>query len=205
MKIFGFPLSVFCLVSLCLPISAQPTWHIITVDSDGDEGYHCSLALDSANKPHIAYSRWYNPWGVDLKYAFYNGNSWDISVIINAYYSADECSLALDSNNKAHISFYYYPYGIPYYLRYTNNVNGTWQFNDVDSSGRYTAIAVDSLNHPHIAFAYDDINGLKYAEYNGTDWVVRWLIPSNGVVMEVTTLSPPILRIILIYPIARMP
>jgi len=155
----------------------QPTWHIVTVDSDNYEGYNSSLAFDSLNYPHIAYSKFLNPNGpYELKYALYNGSSWLITSIISGE-SAYEGSLALDSNNKAHISFNYYQYPPTSYLCYANNISGNWQISNVDTNGRFTAIAVDSQNHPHIAYGYDFTTGLKYAYFNGTTWLVQTADP----------------------------
>jgi len=163
---------ILCLL-IVVPINAQPSWHIVTVDSDGYEGYGCSLSLDSFNIPHIVYSRQYttSPFGYDLKYAYYDNNNWNISVIIYATAAYDE-SIAMDSNNKSHISFYYYD-APDSYVCYANNVSGVWQISNVDQNGTVTTIAVDSLNHPHIAYSDDGWYGLKYAHFDGNTWIIQ--------------------------------
>jgi len=152
---------------------AQPSWHIITVDSEGWEGYFTSLYLDSLNRPHIVYTKWYNPNGKDLKYAYYDGNNWNISVILHSDDNyLDECSIAIDSNNYSHLSFYNYeaPNANVYYA---NNISGNWQITNVDQYGRFTAIAVDALNHPHIAYQQTEIDDFKYAHFNGSNWILE--------------------------------
>jgi len=151
---------------------SQPSWHIITVDSDGDTGSDCSLALDSLNHPNIVYTRDYSsPESDDLKFAHYNGSVWEISIITNAQ-AAYDGSIALDSNDKAHISFYNYDVGNSY-VKYVTNASGSWQFSDIESYGTVTTIAVDNLNHPHIAYDYKGIYGLKYAYFDGNDWIIQ--------------------------------
>jgi hypothetical protein len=176
-RVFGVGLLIFFLLA---EISfSQPTWHIVTVDSDNYEGYNSSLAFDSLNYPHIAYSKFFNPNGpYELKYAFYNGTSWFITSIISGE-SAYEGSLALDSNNKAHISFNYYQNPPTSYLCYANNITGSWQITNIDANGRFTAIAVDTQNHPHIAYSYNSTTGLKYAYYNGLTWILQTADPQQ--------------------------
>jgi len=160
---------IFFLILMSSVVFSQPYWHIVTIDSDGWEGYTCSLELDSLNRPHIAYVRWYNPTGKDLKYAYYDGNSWIISVVVN---SVDilEPSIALDTNDQPNIS--YQDYG---YLKYAKYNGTTWIFNTIEQYGRFTAIAVDSLNHPHIAYQETETDVFKYAHFNGSNWEIQTL------------------------------
>jgi hypothetical protein len=51
---------------------------ISTVDSAGDAGKYNSLVLDSSGNPHISY---HDESNSDLKYAHYNGSSWEIETV----------------------------------------------------------------------------------------------------------------------------
>jgi len=79
------------------------SWEIETVDTDGDTGYHTSIALDSSDYPHISHTdigRW------DLKYAKFNGTGWEIEVIDTYGDVGEYTSIALDASGYPHISYY---------------------------------------------------------------------------------------------------
>jgi hypothetical protein len=84
------------------------------------------------------------------------------------FYNMTSRSLAYDKN------------GYPNFVYGGNHLyhawyDGTWHAETVDGSfgvGQFAAIAIDSNNYPHISY-YDAVNGnLKYAEYNGSNWVI---------------------------------
>ncbi len=149
----------------------QPTWHILVIDSDGEVGYDCHLDLDNINKPHIAYCRWNSPNGYDLKYAYYNGSSWDIDVVESANGIFDS-AIAVDNSENSHVSYLSYDS-----LKYAFLNGSNWQFNTIEQWGRYTAIAVDSQNHPHIAYQQIEVDVFKYAYFNGSSWIIQTVDP----------------------------
>ena len=73
------------------------------MDSANDTGWTTSLALDSGEKPHIAY---YKLTTGDLKYAKLVGPTWETETVDSAGDVGDFCSLKLDSNDDPHISYY---------------------------------------------------------------------------------------------------
>jgi hypothetical protein len=89
---------------------AGTTWIIETVDSTGNTGLYCSLALDSNDNPHISY---YDLTTEDLKYIRSINGVWSTPVTVDSIGVStilEGNSLALDSNDNPHIS----------YLDYTN-------------------------------------------------------------------------------------
>jgi hypothetical protein len=142
------------------------SWNIETADSDGNVGKDSSLALDSADNPHITYLDGTNG---NLKYATRTSAGWNIQIVDNAV--GGYCRLVLDSTYIPHIS--YWKNGLMY-----ASWNGTgWSVETVDFSdnstvGIWCSLALDSNSHPHISYV-DDQNGhayLKYASWDGTAW-----------------------------------
>ena len=105
------------------------SWHIQTADSTSGGGEYTSLSLDSNGYAHISYQDidfddWDDPKG-GLKYAYWNGSSWDIETVDSEGLAGWHTSLAIDSSDRAHIS-----YGAidlnqgddrPIYLKYATN------------------------------------------------------------------------------------
>jgi hypothetical protein len=84
-------------------------------------------------------------------------------------------SIAIDSQGDYHISYYQFNYINDDHntkLKYIHTVGGTWQPPEFiyesgaagdKREGKYTSIAVDSHDHPHIVFLDDDYDDARHA------------------------------------------
>lgn len=146
------------------------SWHITTVDSTGDTGWDCSIALDAAGRPRIAY---FDHTFDDLKYAAFNGSSWQIETVDSPGDVGRWASLEVDATDRPHIG----------YLDFTNQdlkyayYNGSaWQLTTVDSVGYVgiaLSLALDTAGRPHLSY-WDVSNArLKHAAYDGTSWQIE--------------------------------
>jgi hypothetical protein len=85
------------------------SWDIEIVDSNDFVGTHTSLALDSSDNPRISYCHQTEDYPADysLKYASWNGSTWDIQTVDSSGDVGDyrHTSLALDSNDNPRISY----------------------------------------------------------------------------------------------------
>jgi hypothetical protein len=168
-------------------------WHIETVDyvDRGGAGYSAwdtSIALDGAGYPHISYCYSTSSLSGALKYARWDGVTWNIETVDTAGSVGWYTSLALDSADTPHISHYQ---DHVYDLRYSRWGGSAWQSETVESSGMvgaHTSLAIDGQDHPHISY-WDDLNkDLKYARWDGATWSIE-TVDSSGNVGQYTSLA----------------
>ena len=153
-------------------------WQLQTVDTGQptDVGQNVvSLALDQADRPHIAYDG-YGTFS-DIRYAFWDGSTWQIETVDNPF-REQGASLALDSSGQPHVAYYAYDYNSGEWgLRYASRQGAAWQHETVDTVGSVgfvaTSLVIDSADRPHIAY-FDSVGAdLKYARWNGSAWQVE--------------------------------
>ena len=144
----------------------------------GDVGIYTSIALDSNNYPHISYRDQTN---LILKYAKWNGISWDIEIVDDDGMPGMYSSIIIDKNNYPHISYHYldyYGFKNYYQLRYARHDGTKWKIETIDSLttgvsfppkdegvGEFTSIDLDSNNNPHISYYKETNYELKYASF----------------------------------------
>ncbi len=171
-------------ILLTLVLISYASWVIETVDSSLNVGLYTSLALDSDDKPHIAY---FDSSNMRLKYAFYDGSSWQISVVDSTYAAGVHCSLALDSYDHAHISYEANNDS----LKYAYFDGSNWQISTVETAsqlGSHTSLALDDNDLPHISYHDYANHQLKYAYYDGSIWHIS-VVDTDGFVGYRTSLG----------------
>ncbi len=90
------------------------SWQIESVDTEGTVGSYTSIALDAYDYPHISYASYkynYSPFYYGLKYAKWNGTSWQLQLVDHYYQTTNRriegTSIAIDiSSGAPHISYY---------------------------------------------------------------------------------------------------
>lgn len=78
------------------------SWTIVKINTNGDAGFYCDLALDSRGFAHIVYRNWTTD---ELKYASNQSGNWISDVLANA--TTAEMSIAVDSADNIHMTFVY--------------------------------------------------------------------------------------------------
>jgi hypothetical protein len=140
----------------------QGSWQTELVDNFPTAGAGSSLILDAYHVLHVSYVTVGSvPWNV--KYAWKNESGWHSHLVDQIDYGWDRwwTSLALDSEGFPHFS----------YWREGNLViqhwDGAWWYLEtVDSDGdvgRFSSMALDASDRPHISYYDDTAGNLKYA------------------------------------------
>lgn len=146
----------------------QAGWHTETLESTpAGSGFYVSLALDSLNYPHIAYSQ---STPDKLKYIYKDVSGWHFFDLANNT-DISHVNLVL-YQNKPQISYYENTQERIKYAYY----NGTaWSFEDVTptaTGGHWNSLALNPSGNPRISY-YDIYNGsnigsLRYAKRTPT-------------------------------------
>jgi hypothetical protein len=176
------------------------SWAIETVDSEMDSGDSNSLALDSLDLPHIAYSRTLESGQIHLMYARNDGSAWNIETADSQDYVGRDCSLALDSIDRPHIC--YLDEAASYFkLKYTSYDGAGWQIETVrDEPGAVyndLTLALDSLGLPHISNYYSQgglTDDIEYRYYDGLKWnrkVLNYSYRVGGPSLAIDSLDRP--------------
>ena len=133
------------------------SWNERTVDDGGNVrnwlGHHNSLALDAKGNPRIAYID--QPGNTRLKYATWNGASWDTQIVDESdqgrYVGA--ISLALSAGDSLRISYLCTGKG----LRYASWNGGKWDIQRVEEVASvdtsFTSLSLDAVGNPVILYA----------------------------------------------------
>lgn len=161
-------------------------WHTETVDSIGDVGYFPSLSLNSAGLPHITYFDWTSN---SVKYAYYDGTNWNISVIDSTFWSAHPSS-ELDASGNLHLSYLDRNRNSLKYAKYNGISLYTTIIEPENAVGFFTSIALDASGYPHISYLDAYRNDLKYAFFDGTYWHKEIVDPSGYVMNTAIALDP---------------
>jgi hypothetical protein len=141
-------------------------WHTEVIDETGDSGLYASIALDTNNRPRIAY---YDQTNRQLKHAAWDGSNWNIEEVTTGASGTNAgwfASLAVDFFGVSHIAYLDVLNGNLLHSKRTFN---GWDLAVVDDSadvGWGISMAISPQDgQPRIAY-YDRDNGnLKYASY----------------------------------------
>ncbi|MBN2365622.1 MAG: T9SS C-terminal target domain-containing protein [Calditrichaeota bacterium] len=169
-------LSGFIMLFISHSFLSGGTWQREIVDSSGtDTGWYCSLALDSNNDPHIAYSDADN---FDLHYAYFKDGEWHIDLVDSIGVVGFHCDLVLDENDRPHIAYQkgYYAYAVTDVgLKYATITDTGWAKVYIDSTrfgivDLFCSIAFRPDGTPGIAYIDIMEKRLKFAYKSGDEW-----------------------------------
>lgn len=144
-----------------------------TVVSSAYTPYGPSLALDTANRPHISYALSAGASGMGLHHAYWDGSAWQFQVAAGGLPLVEFTSLALDGSGRPHILYPIEDLGL---LRCVRWDGSAWQIDTVDQGGdpgRGSSLVLDGAGRPHIGYIDYQTGWLKYAAWDGAAWQIQ--------------------------------
>lgn len=158
-------------------------WTSSFVDPGVITSRYISLALDSLDRPHIAY------YGLgEVRYAVWNGRDWAIEVVQSGRAVGWFSRIALDATDTPHLV---YRDSDEKQLKHAERRLRGWVIETVDATGDAgwdIDIATDSLNGVHLSY-YERLGGeLRYAYRAASTWQTS-LVDTEGVVGWFTSLA----------------
>jgi len=133
-------------------------------------GFFTSVAVDSTGLPRIAYQ---DQSDTALKFARWNGTTWNQTYVDNAGDVGKYASLAVNMTDGAHHIAYYDASGK---LKYAAGTGIAWSLTEFADStsgsdvGQYASLALNASGVPHIAYYDATAQALKHAWREGTSW-----------------------------------
>ncbi len=154
--------------NLSCAFSEGSGWRYATVDPAPWTGAQISLTIDDQNRPHVAYC----VVGGDTKYAWWNGTSWNITVLRDRTVTeTSSLSLDLDRNNSPYIALL--GHGVIEGGLWLYTLNGTeWDKEVIDPShsrGIYS-MELNETDSPHLGTARPIWNVPIHMYKDGGSW-----------------------------------
>jgi len=141
----------------------------MVIDRDGT---YVSLAMDSANLPHITYN---SKRETGLHYAHWDGKTWHRAVIDDGHTNY-LTSIQVDGAGHPKISYYLYhlPTGeYSLHLKYAYSDGKQWYIQTVDPrmhTGKMNSLALTSHGDPFISYSFLGPGDMLYAWWHGSEW-----------------------------------
>ena len=149
-------------------------WDLKTIDPVIGSGKFNSMAINSHGYPEIAYSNT-EYQNLSLRYARWDGNSWNAEIFANTVSSKWSVFMVLDKNDIPHIV--YTDVG-ERRVKYATKRAGKWELEAVDSIVRHAypdrnGIAVDGEGNPYVSYYDAGLGVLKVAHRVNGRWVAE--------------------------------
>ncbi len=153
-------------------------WRIETIDDEPGAGLWAQAELDADGALHVAYLRYREDPGPELRHATNAAGTWSIEPVADDGWVVDP-SMALGVDGSVHLVFGHWRPGA-WELRHATDAGGSWSTDTLetgDAAGAHTSVDVDAAGFVHAS--WQDADGdLAYATNASGAWA-RDEIDSN--------------------------
>lgn len=101
--------------------------------------------------------------------------NWNIETVDTGTYNGWFPSLVLDPGGKPCVAYLHFAGGSTTTLKYAQRITGAWQKETIEEAyqtGWEPSLAFDSTGKPRVAYLAVGAYDLKYAEWNGSSWLI---------------------------------
>jgi hypothetical protein len=144
-----------------------------TMKVDGGQTF-TRIALDPKGRPSICYTP------DVMKYASWDGRQWKIQQIDPGIGVASySCTVAIAADGTPHVTWYQErnpDYSNYLHFKYAVLRDGVWMARTIDfdaQTGKWQSMTLDAHGNPHISYDAYVSGQLKYAVWDGKNWVVK--------------------------------
>jgi len=155
-------------VACAAPVAVGSNWLIDKADEIYNVPKYVSIALSSADHPHISYYDWGSVNGQrDLRYAFWDGSDWQTEIVESEADTGKYTSISVDSGGNPHIAYVDASSGL---IEYAVRGPGGWTIEPIGTGSEAPlSLALDGGGVPHVA--YSNGGAATYATKIGGLWV----------------------------------
>lgn len=156
---------------------ATGSWATQAVDEAGDVGAFSSLRVDAAGDLLVSYSA-FTQHTLKVARGRWTGAAWTwtFQTVEKLGARPEFTSLALDAAGQPRVAYYDLANGDLKYAAW-NAQAARWQVQVVDGrgdddAGRFTSLVMDAAGRPHITYHHTTSDRLRYAHWDGTQWLI---------------------------------
>lgn len=171
----------------------EGNWENVIIEDPSDENESVessSIALKSDGYPFVMYNIQSNNKPAYLKYAFWDGENWNVT---NPHITGHWVSLTLDQDDIPHIAFHDSGSSkVCYAKQYTHGNNSGWNIDTIDSDSNFTVvndphIMLDSQGDPYIVYRDNSSEGsIKMATLTSGEWSIEKIDENVGITDELS-------------------
>ena len=140
-------------------------WHVETADPTAGVGSEASLALDGADRPHVAYC---DATNTALRYAVRDGGQWHVETVDDGSEWYDYTSIAVDPAGNPHITYRAFASNVvDEQTRYAYRDAAGWHIEAISQGlSSDTSLALTADGSPRVLFAWEGsvVYGYRDAE-----------------------------------------